>query len=87
MSLGGIPPFGVQRIGDVPQKEGAIVLEVRAQVGGQRIDGLIDDHPLAVAAPSVSAGWQQRETHCGRKARVEALSEWIEEHAPHFKMF
>jgi hypothetical protein len=71
----------------VPQKEGTIVFEVRAQVGRQRLDGLIDDNPLAVATPSAGAGWKQREAHCDCQASVEALSEWIEKHAPHFRMF
>jgi hypothetical protein len=51
MPLGRICGFSVQGIGYVLHEEGTIVFEVRAQVGGHRIDGLIDDDLVAVAAP------------------------------------
>jgi len=70
----------------VLNEEGAIVFKEAAQVGRQRLDGLIDDDPVAVATPSASTGWKQRETQCDCEASVDALSAWIQEHAPHFKI-
>lgn len=69
----GVLLFRVERIGDMLHDEGTVVLEVRAQVGRKRIDGLIDYYFLAVAAPSASSDRKQSETYRDRKASAEAL--------------
>ena len=70
---GGTFGLSVERIGDMLHDERAVVLEICAQLSGQRIDGLIDDNLLSVAAPSASAAWKHRETHSDSEASTEAL--------------
>jgi hypothetical protein len=77
--------FSVKRIGDMLHDERTVVLEVCAQLSGQRIDGLVDDNFLSVAAPSARAAWTHCETHSDSEASAEALSQWIGEHASHLK--
>src|SRR5258708_27006133 len=84
--LGRICGFSVQGVCYVLHEEGTIVFEVRAQVGGHRTNGLIDDDPVTIAAPGAGASRKQRKTHGDRGGSVKAPSQWIEERPPHFKI-
>ena len=83
MPLGGGFRFGIQRVGHVLHHKRSLTLEVRAQIGRQRVDSLVDDDALPIATPGVSAGRQQRDTHGDGKAGVETSSQRSQKHALH----
>src|SRR6202011_263955 len=51
VTQGRVLRFGLERISDVLQEKRAIALEINAKIDRQRIDGLIDDQLVSIAAP------------------------------------